>query len=144
MKLMPYKAEHAMSLLVREVEKPTKGFSDFEEWSRINEGPFSFSAISGNEVIACGGVRELWEGVGEAWALLGVGVIAHRISVARVMKLKLGEASDKFHRIQAHARMDFSIAHMFLRKLGFEEEGYMRAYYPDKMDAILYSIVEDK
>lgn len=141
MKLVPYEAQHAIDLILREVEEPLRKYADFEDWAKLNEGPFALSAIHDNKVIACGGIREMWEGVGEAWLFLGVEAMRHRVGVCRAMKEKLDEALGQFHRIQAHARMDFSVAHMFLNKLGFVTEGYMTAYYPDKMDAILYSLV---
>jgi hypothetical protein len=143
MKLIPYEAEHARNLVLREVEKPVQNLPDFEQWAEINEGPFAWSALYGDSVVACGGVRDMWDGVGEAWLLLGADSVQFRVPICMAVREKLDEALTKYHRIQAHARMDFSLAHIFLRKLGFREEGYMRAYYPDKMGALLYSIVRE-
>jgi RimJ/RimL family protein N-acetyltransferase len=141
--LKPYRAAHAVNLIVREVEEPVKKLPDFENWAEANEGPFAWSAEVDHNVIACGGIGDLWEGVGEAWLLLGKEAVKHRIALCRVILEKLGGALLRYHRIQAHARTDFSLTHMFLRKLGFQVEGLMKAYYPDRMDAILYSIVRD-
>jgi len=140
-KLIPYRAGHARKILLREVEGYLQNCKDFDEWAKINEGPEAWSAVNDTDtVVACGGVREMWEGVGEAWLLLGEGTVGHEIGVCKEILKKLHEV--KFHRVQAHARVDFPIAHTFLHRLGFKEEGYMKMYYPDKCDAILYARTE--
>ncbi|MCD6149206.1 GNAT family N-acetyltransferase [bacterium] len=138
MKLIPYKAGHARQILLREVEGYLQNCKEFDEWAKINEGPEAWSAVNGdNTVVACGGVRGLWEGVGEAWLLLGKGIIGHEIWICK--EILKGLRVLKFHRVQANARVDFPVAHTFLHRLGFKEEGYMKMYYPDKCDAILYA-----
>jgi len=141
--VVAYKAEHARVLVPRDIEKAFKDMADFDEWAVINEGEIAFTALVGEEVIACGGIREMWEGVGEAWLLFGANVVPHRFSVVKAIKRGLTASFNKFHRVQAHARMDFSMAHMFLHRLGFKAEGYLNQYYPDKMDGILYAIVKE-
>ena len=141
--IVPYKAEHAKVLVPRDIEKSFKDMTDFAEWAVINEGEISFTAFADGKVIACGGIREMWEGVGEAWLLFGENVVPHRFSVVKAIKRGLTASFSRFHRVQAHARMDFSMAHMFLHRLGFKEEGYLTAFYPDKMDGILYAIVKE-
>ena len=144
-KIIKYSAEHALLLTPRPEEEILREMGDYKSWATTNEkhSSVALTAVYEDLVLACGGVRDMWEGVGEAWLLLSPEAVLHRVSIVREIKKHLRDLLNRgtYHRIQAHARMDFSVAHMFLKKLDFEEEGFMTAYYPDKMDSILYSIV---
>ena len=145
MKTIPYKASHAINLQVREVETSLKLCKDFSIWAQANEEGMAYTTV--NEVgtpFACGGIRPLWQGVGEAWLLLGKNYKPYRCGLYKVVASKVKLGIQVYHRVQAHCRVDFPGADHFLEGLGFQREGYMRQYYPDRVDAILYSIVREK
>ncbi len=96
-------------------------------------------------IVGCGGIDELWPGVGEVWLFLSYGVDRFPIRSYEVIRqglLELIEHNDLW-RVQAWGRVGFSQAHTLFRHLGFEVEGIARKYAPDGVDCILYAKVKD-
>lgn len=97
----------------------------------------AFSCFEGDELVMCAGVLPIWEGRGLAWALLSA-------SAGRVM-LALTRATLRFlkvcryRRVETHVEVEFAAGHQWMRMLGFEREGCMRAYSPDGRDCDLYA-----
>ncbi len=104
----------------------------------------SYTCLFDGKIVAVGGIREYWKGVGESWLILtkhaqkkGIfGLIAYN-----AIKKKLNEIieDEKFWRIEANARADFPKAIRFIESLGFEFEGIKRKYTPDQCDMRSYS-----
>jgi hypothetical protein len=96
----------------------------------------SFSAIDGDEVLACAGVLEFWPGRATAWAILS-GRCGSRFrpihrAVSRFLDLQSG-------RIEATADIGFGPGHRWLQMLGFKvETECMKAYMPNGADAAMY------
>ena len=105
--------------------------------------------INNGEIVAVGGVKVLWEGVGEAWVIVAdqsdkdsmLGVEAFN-----TMRFKLEEMihDNKLRRVEVQARLDFPDAIRFILLLGFEQECVRKYYAPDGADMILFSKVYDE
>lgn len=98
-----------------------------------------------DELVAVGGVLKYWNGVGEAWLVLGKKSGEHKIEVVRKVRQMLWLAMDelKLWRIQATERRDFHKSVKMAEHLGFKLEGLMLKYTADKADAYLYALVKE-
>jgi hypothetical protein len=102
-------------------------------------GP-AWSGFDGDLIVGCGGIATEHPGCGTAWTLLNPMASGRRmLAVDRVARRVL--ASCPTRRIQAHADLSFSPAMRWLKLLGFEFEGVLRAYSPDGRDMALFSRV---
>ena len=138
--IIPFRAEHALSLDVRPHEEKVKKHPDYEKWLLINADGVGFSAFCNGQLIGCAGVRTLWPGVGEAWFIAGTAIYKHPKSVFKAAKNYLDKIIKEqgFWRIQANVRVDNPMGIKFIQMLGFKIEGKMNGFNPDKTDAYLF------
>lgn len=146
-KIVPFEIKHAVRLMSGELTETTLQCSSDVAvryaQTFLMKGP-SFTAIEDGVVIASAGVIVLWNGVGEAWALISKDGIKNRsIYVMRKCREYLRDIMNDLDlfRVQAHCHIELQDAVEFLEVLGFEREGIMRHYWIDKSDHYLYSIV---
>ncbi len=143
----PFRAEDMMYI----IEAGTKeecikyyGAGTLEELAQETETDgLSITAIINDEIVGCGGIRKLWDGVGEIWLMLSPQTAKYPIRTYECIKEgfeKLIEDND-FVRLQGWCRKGFAKAHTLFRHLGFKPEGIARKYTPDQCDCILYSNV---
>jgi hypothetical protein len=140
MNVVPYKAEHLMALKLQAGQEYCLPYVT-DEYARMLEGQFAFTAIDGDVVIAVGGVAELWENRALAWSF-----IDHRAgkyftqlhkAVLRVLEVI------PYRRIEAETSCDFEQGHRWLKMLGFELEApRMKAFRVDGGDSALYARVK--
>jgi len=97
----------------------------------------SWTVWADTEIIFCGGILPLWPGRGYAWSILTERAGLHFIGLHRVVRHYLNESSLK--RIEATVDADFLAGHRWIRALGFEFEGVLRAYNPNGSDSVLYA-----
>lgn len=104
------------------------------------------SAWVDDELIGCGGVQELWPGVGNAWLVLvpgrlkGPARLRHGVRTMRAL-LEAAMVERGMWRIQAACHADWEMACNLADVLGGEKEGLMRQYGPDGTDFWLYAWV---
>ena len=105
----------------------------------------AFSLLTNGHLIASGGIYPIWPGFGEAWFLSSDMVVKHKRPVIVQLKKHIDALSKEheYHRIQATAREDFTVGQRFLEFLGFEREGLLRNYGPDKSDHYMYARIID-
>jgi RimJ/RimL family protein N-acetyltransferase len=101
---------------------------------------FARTAADDDGVIACGGVRKLWTGVGEGWLF-----VSRRRPplMARALWRLLPNAMAELGlwRLQASVRADDPAALRLARWLGMTDEGGMRAYGTDGADYRRFAMV---
>ena len=143
MRIEPFKPEHAMILSVRDTEKDMKQNKDFAKWAEVNATGTSYSAFHGDTLIGCGGIRTLWDGVGEGWVLFSTEVVNHKVSIRRYVNkyFKKIIEENNLHRVQAHVNCEWGLALRFADSLGFEVEGRMVKFNPDGTDSYLFAWV---
>ncbi len=110
--------------------------------------PNSFTAIFEGEIVAVGGIKMYFEGVGEAWVILTkqskkndiFGLIA-----CRAIENKLNEMIEELglRRCEANVRADYEIGLRFVRALGFEFVGERKNWFPGNISAMLFSKVRN-
>jgi len=142
--IIPFKKEHAIEIKVRKHEDDLKRNQLYETWAEMNElqGP-AFTGLYEGKIVGCAGIRVLWPGVGEAWAIFSPEIVNLKQEAYHYVLKFLSQIVDdwKLHRVQAQARTDFPLASKYLEGLGFVFEGLMRKYYDDGSDAYLFALV---
>ena len=106
----------------------------------------TYTVIYEGQIVAVGGLQVKWEGVGLLWLMLTRDSKKHGIHGLRALQA-IGDKMDylieenKLWRAEAVIRVDFLAAIRMIKFFGFQREGTMRQYMPDKSDAYLYSKV---
>ncbi len=113
----------------------------------LGDAPRNFghavTACAGGAVVAIGGVVPLRSGVGEAWLVLAQPVNGHgtRLALACRTVLRRCAAELGLWRIQATALAANGPARQLLLALGFEPEGTLAQYGPNREDHVMFALV---
>jgi hypothetical protein len=105
-------------------------------------GP-AWTALLGGRAIGCGGFCVHVGGRAEAWCFMADGipraawVALHRAVLSRIPQL----AALKVHRVEASTALGWPPGKRWLEMLGFENEGVLRAYGPDRRDFLRFARV---
>lgn len=92
------------------------------------------------EVIVCGGVRELWEGRGELWALFNPNKQSYCKSFHKCILQTIEEV--KIKRLEMAVYCENKLGHKLAKLLGFKLEAErLRAYRPDGGDISMYVMI---
>ena len=106
------------------------------EEGRIDYGipGLSFTLLADNNIVLCGGITPLWDGVAEGWVIASKRIYDHKIkSVSSIKKrLDLLCINNKIWRVQTSVKEDFKVGVRFAEWLGLKKEGLMLKYGPDK------------
>ena len=91
------------------------------------------------------GLIVLWPGVARAWGMFSTQLLKNHGSVLALHIVKDLRRAEKVgvRRIEATTATNHMEARAFLRWLGFQAEGLMRAYSPDGADAYLFAKVSN-
>jgi hypothetical protein len=145
----PFRAEDMMTIIdsgTKENGLKYYGEGDMNDLSRrTEEDGLSMTGFVNDKIVGCGGIRKLWDGVGEVWLMLAPQTSVYPIKTYECIKdgfQKLIDEND-FVRLQAWGRIGFTKSHTLFRHLGFKVEGRARKYTPDGCDCLLYAIVKD-
>jgi hypothetical protein len=103
----------------------------------------SMTGYVDGKIVACGGIKKLWDGVGEVWLMLSPEIDKLTLRTGECIFRGLDELirNNDFVRLQGWCRKDFVKAHTLFKHLGFTPEGVARKYTPDGVDCILYGKV---
>ena len=91
------------------------------------------------EIMIMSGIIPQWEGRAMAWALVSCNAGKCFRSIHKAVLNFLIQSNVR--RIEATVDVSFKPGHRWMKMLGFEPEGYMKAYLPDGNDCILYARV---
>ncbi len=145
--IRPFRAEDMMTIInegTKEQGIKYYGAGTLEELAQQTEDDgLSITGIVNDEIVGCGGIRKLWDGVGEVWLMLSPKTALYPTKTYECIREGLQKLIDEndFVRLQAWGRIGFAKAHTLFKHLGFKAEGIARKYTPDGVDCILYSIV---
>lgn len=90
-------------------------------------------------IMAIAGIIPQWEGRATAWAMISQKAGAHFMHIHREVKKHVDNCP--FRRLEATVDAGFEQGHRWMGMLGFEVEGYLRAYRPDGGDQLMYARV---
>lgn len=138
--VVPYKAEHLLALKLQ----PGQGYClryVTPEYAAQLESAHAFTALEGDQVVAVGGIAEIWQNRGLAWTFIDRRAGAWFPALHKIVKRFLDEAP--FRRIEAETACEFEQGHRWLRMLGFHLEAErMQAFRVDGGDSALYARVK--
>lgn len=136
--VVDFKKEHYFKMTHTEATKKFMGLMKDGQLEALEKTPYSRSFMEGNEVVACAGIIELWEGRGEAWAMLNPKHNQNMIGLIRWF----GSLLDNFpiRRIEAPLVADYEPGIRLAKLLKFKKEsGLLKHFFPDGRDAIMYA-----
>ena len=139
-KIIPYERSHTDEILTFGMNDKLLENDASSEEGRIDYGipGLSFTLLADNNIVLCGGVTPLWDGVAEGWVIASKRIYDHKIkSVTSIKKrLDLLCINNNIWRIQTSVKEDFKVGVRFAEWLGLEKEGLMKMYGPDKTNYI--------
>ena len=120
-------------------EFPKSARMDYQD----NKLVIGYTGIEDDKILACGGVHKMWEGVGEAWLIVGKEGYDKPRTVGKYTSYIFQHILEEhgLFRIQASVSAIDERANRYAQWLGFEKEGIMRKYAPDGSDYIRYARV---
>lgn len=134
--IVKFKRAHLMSMVLQDKQADsvfTPSILDALE----NSGE-AYTALEGEEVLACAGVIVVSPGRAIAWSYLSQDVGRRMVGVIRGIKRFLDLSN--IRRIEMDVDCDFPQAHRMARMLGFEMEAERRrCFSPDGRDFALYA-----
>jgi len=129
--LRPYQPEDYLNVSRREFDQFTFGTRGNPEIiaKQLLEGK-AFTGVCEKGLIACAGVLPLWRGVAEAWCVGSPLIEYFRFSFPRVIHRKLTEIINFYQldRLQTIVHPDFVVSQIWLKRMGFKNEGPMEKY----------------
>jgi RimJ/RimL family protein N-acetyltransferase len=137
MHIVPFQPKHLELLILQPSQVAFSDYFDPKYGPSLVEGGPCFTAMDGDEVLACSGVIKQWDNRAIAWALISEYAGKHFIRIHKAVNRFL--ESTEFRRIEAFVDADFEQGHRWIQMLGFEREGYMREFTPAGNDAVLYA-----
>lgn len=105
----------------------------------VDAGP-CYTARRDGKIICCAGVVELWKGRASAWALLSWDAGQSMRPLHREVQRFLDRCD--IRRVEAYVYPGFEPGHRWARMLGFEREGFMRAFHLDGSDMVMYARIQ--
>jgi len=117
--IVPFKLEHLKNIKLQSAQA---GILDNIEpyGAYVEASDFGFTAMDGDEVVACAGIIKMWEGRGHAWALLSDNIGGRFVQLHRAVKRAL--AMSGYKRIEMVVDADFAEGLKWAHMLGFKCE----------------------
>jgi hypothetical protein len=129
--------------VARRLPQAKAGHAVAVNWSGYRDhSAVSFTAMRGDQPIACAGVIPAWPGRGVAWCIFAEGMRgAMIVAIHRHMAAGLWDCHTRLgmRRIEMGVHTSYVDGHRWARMLGFKREGTMRLYSPDGTDTDLYA-----
>ena len=137
--VLPFKREHMEKMVIQQKQQGLEYLLTDDVYAVIENGE-SYTALDGDEILACAGVIPLAPGRAGAWAYISQNVGSRMKFVTRAVKRFLDIA--QYRRIEMDVDCDFPQAHRWAKLLGFEMECERRkSFTPDGRDCALYARV---
>lgn len=99
-------------------------------------GP-AYSAVCGGQVYACMGMIPQWGDRAIAWGLISGAAGPYFYTITKAIFRAMEQ--HPFRRLETAVACNFPQAHRWVKLLGFEREGTMRAFTPTGEDCDLYA-----
>ena len=140
-KIIPYEREHTDEILTFGMNDKLLENDASSEEGRIDYGipGLSFTLLADNNIVLCGGITPMWDGVAEGWVIASKRIYDHKIKSVSAIKKRLDLlcTNNKIWRLQTAVKADFKIGIRFAEFLEYKKEGLMVGYGPDKTDYYL-------
>ena len=139
--IVPYKQDHGKKMIAFGLNDKLMDYDATFEENRIDFAlaGLSFTLLCNSEPVCSGGIIPVWNGNAEGWAIASKRIFRNKIKAARLIKKRMDLlcVNNKIWRLQTAVKADFKIGIRFAEFLGFNKEGLMVGYGPDKTDYYL-------
>ena len=139
--IVPYKQDHGKKMIAFGLNDKLMDYDATFEENRIDFAlaGLSFTLLCNSEPVCSGGIIPVWNGNAEGWAIASKRIFRNKIKAARLIKKRMDLlcVNNKIWRLQTAVKADFKIGIRFAEFLGFNNEGLMVGYGPDKTDYYL-------
>lgn len=138
MRLIEYHPDHLRDLMAGDLNDGAPeniGYMvDFAE--QLHQPGWSFSIIHNGQLVLCCGVVDMWPGVGEGWFIASSYLHECKFPLIRIARKKMREVieTNDLWRLQCVVKTGWPAALRFAQHMGFEEEGIMKQYGPERGD----------
>ena len=134
-----FRPEHLAALRLQPAQASFGQYVADLEYGRKLDNGHAFTGLDGDRIVGCAGLVEMWENRAMAWALLAADAGRHFVTIHRAVAGFFEQA--KWRRIEATVDSDFAAGQRWIKLLGFEHEGRLKAYSPDGRDHDLFARV---
>lgn len=133
MRIVPFAPAHLRAVPLQAAQGGLEPYLDAIDERQFVAPGMAFTALDEDGVAGCGGIVELWPGVGQAWAVLSGRALAHPLTLTRTAQRELERIMRrcKLSRVQATVADGHGAGARWLAFLGFEVEGLLVNYGPD-------------
>lgn len=125
--VVPARPEMAKILRLQSVQRALGHPSDIETLADAIRSGIAMAVVDGDRVLAMGGVMKVWDGRGSAWGLLEDDIGTAMPLIHKVVRRTLDIAP--FQRVEAQVAVGHEAGQRWVRLLGFQHEGRMRAFF---------------
>ena len=140
MMVVPFNREHIENMVIQQRQQNLRHLLTDEVCASLEQGQ-SYSALDGDEVLACAGTIEIAPGRAIAWAYISENIGTRMVGVTKAINHFL--KATQYRRIEMDVDCDFAQAHRLAYLLGFSLECERRvSYTPDGRDCALYAMVK--
>ena len=140
-RIVPYNTQHGDEMIEFGLNDKLMDYDASFKENRIDfaMAGLAFTLLDNNVPICSGGIIPTWLGNAQGWVLSSKRIFRNKIKAARLIKERtdLLCANNKIWRLQTAVKADFKIGIRFAEFLGFNNEGLMVGYGPDKTDYYL-------
>ena len=140
-RIVPYQTQHGDEMIEFGLNDKLMDIDASFKENRIDfeMAGLSFTLLDDNKPVCSGGIIPSWLGNAQGWVISSKRILKNKIRAARLIRERtdLLCANNKIWRLQTAVKADFKIGIRFAEFLGFNKEGLMVGYGPDKTDYYL-------
>jgi len=140
-RIVPYKTQHGDEMIEFGLNDKLMDIDASFKENRIDfaMAGLAFTLLDNNVPICSGGIVPTWLGNAQGWVISSKRIFRNKVKASRLIKQRtdLLCANNKIWRLQTAVKADFKIGIRFAEFLGFNKEGLMVGYGPDKTDYYL-------
>ncbi len=140
-KIVPYETQHGDEMIEFGLNDKLMDIDASFKENRIDfaMAGLAFTLLDDNVPICSGGIVPTWLGNAQGWVISSKRIFRNKVKASRLIKERtdLLCANNKIWRLQTAVKADFKIGIRFAEFLGFNKEGLMVGYGPDKTDYYL-------
>lgn len=143
MRVEKLRAEHLQQLALQDAQQYFAADLQNPDYARALElAQHSYSFFSGDLLIGCTGVVEIWDNRATAWALVSKDAGRNLVGMHRGIAGFLSAA--KWRRVEAYVDAGFEPGMRWMKMLGFVQETPepMRSFRPDGGDCYMFARVK--
>ena len=140
MRILPFRATHLDSLLLQEAQRGMTSYLSADYGQVLEQAGQAFTAVKDDRVLGCAGIEVVWANRGVAWSLLGPISPFELLGVHRYVAAFLD--GQRLRRIEMTVDAGHLAGQRWASMLGFQFEGFLRAYTPDGRDCHLYARID--